>query len=129
MKNVRELTLEEVKAEREVLDFYDKEVYDFKLFKECQESLRNLRKDMSDVYECKLSNFGEALAKDKDALEVEYKALEKAYNKLHDRLYPIMKETYKGYKAHCEFCRINYTHYEDFEEADEDDLFASILGM
>lgn len=52
-----------------------------------------------------------------------------AYNDLHDELYPIMKDAYNGYKAHCEFCRIPYSHYEEFEEADEEDLFASILGM
>lgn len=125
---MKELNLEEVRIERESLDEYDREVYDFKTFKDCQSRLSNLRKDMSDVYECKLSNFGEALAEGKDALEVEYKALEEAYNKLHDRLYPIMKETYKGYKEHSEFCRLNYTYYEEFEN-DEDDLFASILGM
>ena len=61
--------------------------------------------------------------------EDEYKALEDAYNYLHDELYPIMKDSYKGYKNHCEWCGIPYSHYEEFEEADEEDLFASILGM
>lgn len=128
-KKMEELSLENVKAEREVMDEYDREIYDFKTFKDCQSSLSSLRSQMSSVYECNLSNYGEALADGKDALEGEYKALEKAYDKLHDRLYPIMRETYKGYKAHSEWCRIGYTHIEEFEEADEDDLFASILGM
>lgn len=123
-----EKTIEEIEGTRNSLDEYDREVYDFKLFKECQDRLDNLHRDMQSVGECSISDFGEAIA-DGKALDVEYKVLEKAYDKLHDRLYPIMKETYKGYKSHCEFCRIPYSHYEEFEEADEEDLFASILGM
>lgn len=126
---MEELSLENVKEEREAMDEYDREVYDFKTFRDCQSSLDALRSQMSDVYECSLSDFGEALADGKDALEAEHKVLKEAYEKLHDRLYPIMRETYKGYKAHSEWCRIGYTHIEEFEEADEDDLFASILGM
>lgn len=126
---MEELSLENVKVERESMDKYDREVYDFKTFRNCQSSLDALRSQISDVYECNLSDFGEALADGKDALEAEYKVLKEAYDKLHDRLYPIMKETYKGYKEHSEFCRIPYSHYEEFEEADEEDLFASILGM
>lgn len=126
---MEELSLENVKAERKIMDKYDREVYDFKTFRNCQRSLDALRSQMSSVYECNLSNYGEALADGKDSLEVEYKALKESYDKLHDRLYPIMKETYKGYKEHSKFCRINYSYYEEFEEADEEDLFASILGM
>lgn len=126
---MEELSLENVKEEREAMDEYDREVYDFKTFRDCQSSLDALISQMSDVYECSLSDFGEALADGKDALEAEHKVLKEAYEKLHDRLYPIMRETYKGYKAHSEWCRIGYTHIEEFEEADEDDLFASILGM
>lgn len=121
------LNLENVKEEKESMDEYDREVYDFKVFKDCQRSLDSLRSQMSSVYECGVSNFGEALADGKDALEAEHDALEKAYDKLHDRLYPIMRETYKGYKAHSEWCRIGYTHIEEFEK-DEDDIF-SLLGL
>ena len=121
------LNLENVKAKRESMDEYDREVYDFKIFKDCQSSLNALRSQMSDVYECNLSDFGESLADGKNALEAEHDDLEKAYDKLHDRLYPIMRETYKGYKAHSEFCRIGYTHIEEFEK-DEDDIF-SLLGL
>lgn len=81
---------------------------------------------MSNVYEWNLSDFGEALADGKD-LEAEHKVLKEAYDKLHGRLYPIMRETYKGYKAHSEWCRIGYTHIEEFEK-DEDDIF-SLLGL
>lgn len=126
---MEELSLENVKEEREAMDEYDREFYDFKTFRYCQSSLDALRGQMSDVYECNLSDFGEALADGKDALEAEHKVLKEAYEKLHDRLYPIMRETYKGYKAHSEWCRIGYTHIEEFEEANEEDLFASILGM
>lgn len=125
---MEELSLENVKAERENLDEYDREMYDFRVFKNCQESLRNLRQQKAEVYECGLSNFGEAMAEGKEGLQVEYNYLQEAYNKLHDRLYPIMKETYKGYKAHSEFCRLNYSYYEEFEEPEEDDLY-HLLGL
>lgn len=126
---MKELSLENVKAERKKnIDGYDREVYDFKTFRNCQSSLDALRSQMSDVYECSLSDFGEALADGKDALEAEYKVLKEAYDKLHDRLYPIMKETYKGYKEHSEFCRVNYSYYEEFEESEEDDIY-HLLGL
>lgn len=125
---MEELSLENVKVERESMDEYDREVYDFKIFRDCQSSLDALRSQMSNVYECNLSDFGEALADGKDALEVEYKVLKEAYDKLHDRLYPIMKETYKGYKEHSEFCRLNYSYYEEFEELEEDDIY-HLLGL
>lgn len=124
---MEELSLENVKAERKNMDEYDREVYDFETFRDCQRSLGALRSQMSDVYECNLSDFGEALADGKDALEAEHKVLKEAYDKLHDRLYPIMRETYKGYKAHSEFCRIGYTYIEEFEK-DEDDIY-SLLGL
>ena len=127
-KKMEELSLENVKAERENLDEYDREMYDFRVFKNCQESLRNLRQQKAEVYECGLSNFGEAMAEGKNAMEVEYNYLQEAYDKLHDGLYPIMKETYKGYKSHCEWCRIPYTEYEEFEEPEEDDLY-HLLGL
>lgn len=123
-----ELTLEAVKEERNrINDSYDIEVYDFNMFKHCQETLENIHKDMNSVYECGISDFGEAIA-DGNSLSIEYKALEKAYKELHDTLYPIMKLCYKGYKAHSEFCRISYSYYEEFEEPDEDDLF-HMLGL
>lgn len=125
---MEELSLENVKLERESMDEYDREVYDFKTFRNCQSSLDALRSQMSDVYECNLSDFGEELADGKDALEAEYKVLKEAYDKLHDRLYPIMKETYKGYKEHSEFCRVNYSYYEEFEEPEEDDIY-HLLGL
>lgn len=83
--------------------------------------------DMQSVGECSLSNFGEAIA-DGKALDVEYKALEKAYNELHDNLQPIMKLTYKGYKAHSEWLRQPFTYHEEFEEPDEDDIY-HMLGL
>lgn len=122
------LNLENVKEERENMDEYDREVYDFKTFIDCQSSLDALRSQISNVYECRLSDFGEALA-DGDALEAEHKALEKAYNKLHDRLYPIMRETYKGYKKHSEWCRIGYTYIEEFEKDEDDDDIYHLLGL
>lgn len=124
-----EKVIETVKEERRAItDFYDREVYDFNTFKDCQSSLDALRSQISDVYECKISDFGEALAN--SSAKAEKKALEKAYNKLHDRLYPIMKETYKGYKAHSEWCRIGYTYIEEFEieDEDEDDIY-HLLGL
>lgn len=97
------------------------------MFKDCQASLENLHRQKQEVYECGISDFGEAIA-DGKALDVEYKALEKAYNELHDNLQPIMKLTYKGYKAHSEFCRIPYSYHEEFEEPDEDDIY-HLLGL
>lgn len=123
-----ELTLEAVENKRNnINDSYDIEVYDFNMFKHCQQTLENIHKDMSSVYECGISEFGEAIS-DGKALDVEYKALKKAYNELHDTLYSIMKLCYKGYKAHSEFCRTPYSYYEEFEESDEDDLF-HMLGL
>lgn len=122
-----EKTLEEIEETRNGLDEYDREKYDCKLFKECQDRLHDLHMDMQNVGECSLSNFGEAIA-DGKALDVEYKALEKAYNELRDNLQPIMKLTYKGYKAHSEFCRVPYSYHEEFEEADEDDIY-HLLGL
>lgn len=121
------LNLENVEAERNGLDEYDREEYDFKLFKNCQDMLHNLHRQKQDVYECGVSEFGEALA-DGKALDVEYKALEKAYKELHEKLEPIMKLTYKGYKEHSEFCRIPYSYHEEFEEPDEDDIY-HLLGL
>lgn len=122
------LNLKNVENERNnIKDSYDLELYDFKMFKNCQESLGNLHRQKQDVYECGISDFGEAIA-DGKALDVEYKALEKAYNELRDNLQPIMKLTYKGYKAHSEFCRIPYSYHEEFEEADEDDIY-HLLGL
>lgn len=123
-----EKKLEEVEVKRNGLDEYDREKYDFKLFKECQDRLHYLHMDMQNVGECSLSNFGEAIAEGKDALNVEYKVLEKAYNELHDSLSPIMKITYKGYKAHSEWLGESYTRYEEFEEPDEDDIY-HLLGL
>ena len=122
------LNLKNVENERNnIKDSYDLELYDFKMFKDCQASLENLHRQKQEVYECGISAFGEAIA-DGKALDVEYKALEKAYNELRDNLQPIMKLTYKGYKAHSEFCRIPYSYYEEFEEADEDDIY-HLLGL
>ena len=120
-------TFEEIEGARNGLDEYDREVYDFKLFKECQNRLDNLHRQKQDVYECGISDFGEAIA-DSKALDVEYKALEKAYNELHDNLQPIMKLTYKGYKAHSEWLRQPFTYHEEFEEPDEDDIY-HLLGL
>ena len=123
-----EKTIEEIEEARNGLDEYDREVYDFKLFKECHDRLDNLHRDMHSVGECSISDFGEAIADGKDALNVEYKAIEKAYNELRDNLQPIMKLTYKGYKAHSEFCRVPYSYHEEFEEPDEDDIY-HLLGL
>lgn len=123
-----EKTLEEIEEKRNGLDEYDREKYDCKLFKECQDRLHDLHMDMQSVGECSLSNFGEAIAEGKDALSVEYKALKRAYNELHDNLQPIMKLTYKGYKAHSEWLRQPFTYHEEFEEPDEDDIY-HMLGL
>lgn len=114
---------------KDVEDLQDTELQNFYTFKDCQDKLDNLKKLVSNYWECDASDFGEALATDRELAEKEYASLKKTYEDVIEALKPIMKETYKGYKAHCEFCRIPYTHYEEFEEADEDDLFASILGM
>lgn len=111
----------------EVEECDDPDLQDYYKFKNCQGRLKALHNEISHYWECSLSGFGEAMAMDKEASEREYKALQKAYDNLHDELYPIMKETYKGYKAHSEFCRLNYTYYEEFEK-DEDDIF-SLLGL
>jgi hypothetical protein len=113
----------------DVKSLEDTELQNFYKFKDCQSKLDNLKKQVSNYWECDISDFGEALATDREVAEKEYKALQDTYKELHDELYSIMKDAYKGYKAHCEFCRIPYSHYEEFEEANEDDLFASILGM
>ncbi len=113
----------------DVEDLEDTELQDFYTFKDCQDRLEALHSEVSNYWECNASDFGEALATDREVAEKEYKALQDAYNYLHDELYPIMKDAYKGYKAHCKFCRIPYSNYEEFEEANEEDLFASILGM
>lgn len=114
---------------KEVEECNDSDLQDYYKFVECQNKLDSLKYEFSHYWECGVSNFGEAMATDKEVAEKEYNALGKAYSDLYDELYPIMKESYKGYKAHCKFCRINYFYCEEFEEADEDDLFASILGM
>lgn len=114
---------------KDVEDLEDTELQDFYTFKDCQDRLEALHSEVSNYWECNASDFGEALATDREVAEKEYKALEDAYKNLHDELYPIMKDSYKGYKDHCEFCRIPYNNYEEFEEANEEDLFASILGM
>ena len=164
MKEIREMSLEEIKADveriknefpqlasscdaihfnnpdgaihrdyeyllKDVEDLEDTELQDFYTFKDCQDRLEALHSEVSNYWECNASDFGEALATDREVAEKEYKALQDAYNDLHDELYPIMKDSYKGYKAHCEFCRIPYSNYEEFEEANEEDLFTSILGM
>lgn len=114
---------------KDVEDLEDTELQDFYTFKDCQDRLEALHSEVSNYWECNASDFGEALATDREVAEKEYKALQDAYNYLHDELYPIMKDSYKGYKDLCEFCRIPYSNYEEFEEANEEDLFASILGM
>lgn len=164
MKEIREMSLEEIKADveriknefpqlesncdsinfdrpkvainrdykyllKDVEDLEDTELQDFYTFKDCKDRLEALHSEVSNYWECNASDFGEALATDREVAEKEYKELEDAYNDLHDELYPIMKDAYKGYKAHCEFCRIPYSNYEEFEEANEEDLFYSILGM
>ena len=49
---MKELTLEQVKIERESIeDSYDLEVYDFKMFKNCQSSLDALHSQLQDTYE------------------------------------------------------------------------------
>lgn len=126
MKN---LNLEQVENKRaSIEDEYDLEVYDFNMFKDCQSRLSNLHRQKQEVYECGISAFGEAIAEGKDALSVEYKALKRAYNELHDNLQPIMKLTYKGYKAHSEWLRQPFTYHEEFEEPDEDDIY-HMLGL
>ena len=111
------------------LQFNSKDYQDFLKFRDCQDRLDNLKKQVSNYWECSINDFGEALATDRELAEKEYASLKNTYEDLREALKPIMKDTYKGYKAHSEFCRIPYSHYEEFEEADEDDLFASILGM
>lgn len=115
-------------ALRLFIELNDKDYQDFLKFRKCQGRLEALHDEISHYWECGLSDFGEAMAMDKEASEREYKALQKAYSDLHDELYPIMKETYKGYKEHSEFCRLNYTYYEEFEEPEEDDIY-HLLGL
>lgn len=164
MKEIREMSLEEIKADVEriknefpklasscdaihfdstkgainreykflledVKSLEDTDLQDFYKFKDCQDRLDNLKKLVSNYWECDVSDFGEALATNRELAEKEYASLKKTYEDVREALKPIMRDTYKGYKAHSEFCRIPYSHYEEFEEADEDDLFASILGM
>lgn len=164
MKEIREMSLEEIKADVEriknefpklasscdaihfdstkgainreykflledVKSLEDTDLQDFYKFKDCQSELDNLRKQVSNYWECSINDFGEALATDRELAEKEYASLKKTYENAKEALKPIMKNAYKGYKSHCKFCRIPYSHYEEFEEADEDDLFASILGM
>lgn len=114
---------------KDIEDLEDTELQDFYKFKDCQDRLDNLKKFVSNYWECNVSDFGEALAINRELAEKEYSSLKKTYEDVREALKPIMKDTYKGYKSHCEFCRIPYSHYEEFEETDEDDLFASILGM
>lgn len=116
-------------ALRLFIEFNNKDYQDFLKFRDCQSRLDNLKKLVSNYWQCDASDFGEALATDRELAEKAYASLKKTYEDVREALKPIMKETYKGYKAHSEFCRIPYSHYEEFEEADEDDLFASILGM
>lgn len=114
---------------KDVESLEDTELQNFYKFKDCQDRLDDLKKQVSNYWECGVSDFGEALATDRGMAEKEYALLKKTYEDLREALRPIMKETYKDYKAHSEWCRIPYTRYEEFEEANEDDLFASILGM
>lgn len=115
-------------ALRLFIEFNDEDYQDFLKFRKCQDRLEALHSEVSNYWECGISDFGEALATDREVAEKEYKALQDAYKDLHDELYPIMKDAYKGYKSHCEWCRVPYTYYEEFEEADEDDIY-HLLGL
>lgn len=100
----------------EVEDCNDSDLQDYYAFNSCIEKLDARRKEIANFWECGLSDFGEAMAMDKKASEKAYKSLQESYSKLHDELYPIMKGAYKGYKSHCEWCRIPYSYYEEFEK-------------
>lgn len=101
---------------KEVEACNDSDLQDYYKFKSCIEKLDARKKEIANFWECGLSDFGEAMAIDKKASEKAYKALKESYSIFHDELYPIMKDAYKGYKSHCEWCRIPYSYYEEFEK-------------
>lgn len=114
----------------EVEECNDSDLQDYYTFNSCIEKLDARRKEIANFWECGLSDFGEAIAMDKEIANKEYEALKASYETLVKELNPQMQESYKGYKAHCEWCRIPCYNWDGYqEEADEDDLFASILGM
>lgn len=108
----------------------DSDLQDYYTFNSCIAKLDARNKEIANFWECGISNFGEAISMDKEMANKEYEALKASYETLVEELNPQMQESYKGYKAHCEWCGIPCINWDGYqEEADEDDLFASILGM
>lgn len=80
----------------------DSDLQDYYKFNSCIKTLDARRKEIANFWKCGISDFGEAIAMDKEMANKEYEALKASYKTLVEELNPQMQESYKGYKAHCE---------------------------
>lgn len=106
---MKKLNLEMVEKSRSsITDSYDLQVYDFKMFSNCQAMLEHLNKLIincvhdTSVCEC--------------AKNYEYRTLKNEYKELDEILKPIMTLCYKGYKAYCKRYGISYTVILDYKD-------------
>lgn len=105
--------LEEIMNVREGLEGYVGEEYDYKLFKNCECMLHNLRERMSHVLDVAIHT------EEKEELENEYLELEKEYNELYEELKPYMLAVYDGYKAYSKRCYYRYNNVIDYRHGDD----------
>ena len=105
--------LEEIMNVREGLEGYVGEEYDYKLFKNCECILHNLRERMSHVLDVAMHT------EEKEELENKYLELEKEYNELYEELKPYMLAVYDGYKAYSERCYYRYNNVIDYRHGDD----------
>lgn len=84
------------KSRANINDPYKLQVYDFKMFGNCQALLENLNNEIKDlVHDTSICEC---------AKNYEYRTLKKEYIELDEIVSPIMKVCYKGYKAYCKHC-------------------------
>lgn len=87
------------KSRASINDPYKLQVYDFKMFSNCQALLENLNNEIKDlVHDTSISEC---------VKNYEYRMLKKEYSELDEIVSHIMKVCYKGYKAYCKHCGIS----------------------
>lgn len=91
------------KSRASINEPYKLQVYDFKMFSNCHELLRCLKRQVVEFRQC-------------DNLEYDYDTIKNEYKKMRVNLKPIMKLCYKGYKAYCERHGISYTVMLDYKD-------------
>lgn len=100
---------------RIMVEGYEDDIeYDYRFFEGCVCMLENLNRKMSHLVDCGIHNLGS-----KEELKIEYKALEKEYNKLYEDLKPYMNVAYNGYKAYSERCYKRYSNVIDFRHGED----------